>query len=909
MHVLLAGTVVAGSANAQDASQSSPPGSEVEEVVVTGYRQSLEQSLDIKRSTAGAVDAIFAEDIADFPDTNLAESVQRVPGVSIDRVGGEGRQISIRGLSPEFSRVRINGMEALTTTSATDAVGTNRTRAFDFNVFASELFNQIAVRKTSSAEIDEGSLGATIDLFTARPLDFEGFKFVSSYQQGYNELSDKTDPRAVALVSMSNTDQTLGALFSVAYSRRQTREEGSQSGGWERNGNTNTDRWNSLPAGLSVEEQARVNNSVHARFPRYVNFEHDQDRLGLTGSVQWKPGDSTTVSLDVLHSKLDAERTEPFIEAISFARGNASGRRQTDVLDYEIDENGTMTYGLFNNVDVRSENRLDEWNTEFNQYSLTLDHEFSDRFKINALVGTSKSELDVERATTIILENFDNDNFVYDFRGNQKRPFISYGFDVTDPANWVVSEVRERPSTQGNEFDTARLDSSFQLNDTFTLKGGVSWKEYGFDVVAGQRDTTLPINNSSCALGRLPVTAAQGYQQGHGDNDLPAGMARSFFAADVRTLADAIGLYTNDACFPLRALAADVRHVTEKDLGYHVQVDFDTTLFGLPFRGDVGVRYVETDLTSTGLQTIGTNNVAVTADRKYDDTLPAVNLVLEPFDAFLVRGSFSKVMSRPPLASLSPGGSIGGFATPPTVTFGNPDLEPFRADAYDLSFEWYFAEEALVALALFRKDIDSFVVNDIDRAFWSTLGLPDSLLDQVPADPTMEFEVRRPVNGSGGKLEGFEIQYQQPFTFLPGPQWLSNFGTILNYTNVESKVNFANEGAAPRILNLVGLSEQSANVTLYYDNDTFSARVSMAYRDSFMRNATSRVPNDIDFTDESTYVDFSTSYKINDHFKVSLEALNLTDEYRTDLMDSTAERIDNYVHTGRQYYLGLQYSL
>ena len=180
VHVLLAGAMVAGTASAQEQSTSST--SAVEEVVVTGYRQSLEQSLDVKRTTAGAVDAIFAEDIADFPDTNLAESVQRVPGVSIDRVGGEGRQISIRGLSPEFSRVRINGMEALTTTSATDAVGTNRTRAFDFNVFASELFNQIAVRKTSSAEVDEGSLGATIDLFTARPLDFQGFKFVSSYQ-------------------------------------------------------------------------------------------------------------------------------------------------------------------------------------------------------------------------------------------------------------------------------------------------------------------------------------------------------------------------------------------------------------------------------------------------------------------------------------------------------------------------------------------------------------------------------------------------------------------------------------------------------------------------------------------------------------------------------------------------------
>jgi TonB-dependent receptor len=710
----------------------------------------------------------------------------------------------------------------------------------------------------------------------------------------------------VALVSMANDDQTFGALFSVAYSERRTREEGVQSGGWERNGNTATDRWNSVPAGLSATEVARINNSVHARFPRYVNFEHDQDRLGLTGSLQWKPGDATTLSFDVLHSKLDASRTEPFLEAISFARGNAAGRRQTDVLEYEVDANGTMTYGRFDNVDTRSENRLDEWNTEFNQYSLSMQHEFTDRFRIDALVGTSKSELEVERATTIILENFNSDNFVYDFRGDAKRPFISYGFDVSNPASWVVSEVRERPSDQTNEFDTGRIDTAFELNDTFTLKGGVSWKEYGFDVVAGARDTTLPIRSAGCSLDPIPLTAGQGYQANFGDNDLPAGMAQNFFAADVRSVANAIGLYTNEACFPLRAVAADVRNVKEEDLGYHLQVDFHTMLFGLPFRGDVGVRYVETDLTSTGLQVVNNANVPVTVDRKYDDTLPAVNLVLEPIQDLLVRAAFSKVMSRPPLASLSPGGSIGGFSTPPSVTFGNPDLEPFRADAYDLSVEWYFTEEALVALALFRKDIDSFVVNSIERAFWSTLGLPDSLLDQVPADPTMEFEVRKPVNGTGGKLEGFEVQYQQPFTF--GPAWLSNFGTILNYTNVESKVNFAAQGQTPEILNLVGLSEQSANATLYYDNDIFSARVSVAYRDSFLRTAAARVPNDIDFTDESTFVDFSTSYKVNDHFKVSLEALNLTDEYRTDLVDSTAERIDNYLHTGRQYYLGLQYT-
>lgn len=881
----------------------------LEEVVVTGFRQSLEQSLDLKRETTGMVDAIFAEDIADFPDLNLAESIQRIPGVAIDRVGGEGRQITIRGLSPEFSRVRINGMEALTTTSATDAFGTNRGRAFDFNVFASELFNQISVRKTSSAEVDEGSLGATIDLNTARPLDSAGFKFVTSYQQGYNDLADELDPRAVALVSMTNDAQTFGALFSVAYSKRSTLEEGGQSGGWEVNSNTATDRWDECPAcNNDAARRAAVDNAVHARFPRYASFEHDQERLGLTGSLQWRPADSTLLSFDVLHSKLDAERTEPFLEAISFARGNAAGRRATDVLDYEIDSNNTMVYGVFNDVDVRSENRLDVWNTEFNQYSLSLNQEFSDRFRVDALVGTSKSELEVEHATTIILENFDSDNYVYDFRGNSQAPYISYGFDVTNPANWVVSEVRERPSVQSNEFDTARLDGAFDLNEVFTLKGGVSWKEYGFDVNAAQRDRTLPINTAGCTLPQTALNGSQGHLTSFGqDTSIPAGVQRSFFVADIRAVADLLGLYSNDSCFPLVQSAADTRSVTEEDLGYHVQVDFRTEMFGLPFSGDVGVRYVETDMTSTGVQVVAGANVPVTVERTYSDTLPAVNLVLEARSDLLLRAAYSKVMSRPPLAALSPGGSIGGFAVPPTVTFGNPDLDPFRADAYDLSVEWYFAEEALIALALFRKDIESFTVNSRESLPWSALGLPDSLLDQVPAGPGDTFDVRTTVNGTGGKVEGYEIQYQQPFSFLPGPDWVRNFGTILNYTNVESKVNYGTD-AQPNIRNLNGLSEQSANATLYFDNDRFSARVSLAYRDSFQRNATSRAGNDIDYTDESTYVDFSTSYRISDHFKVSLEALNLTDEYRLDLMDTTAGRLENNLHSGTQYYVGLQYS-
>ncbi|HWK49163.1 MAG TPA: TonB-dependent receptor plug domain-containing protein, partial [Steroidobacter sp.] len=203
--------------------QSGQPTQEgaLEEIVVTGFRESLSLALDQKRASVGALDAIVAEDIADFPDLNLAESIQRVPGVSIARDAGEGRNISVRGLGPQFTRVRINGMEAMSANGGTDAAGgTNRDRSFDFNTFASELFNSITIRKTSAAELEEGSLGATVDLRSGRPFDYDGLTIVTSAQASYNDIQEDVDPRGAFLISNTFADGRFGALFSVAYTER-----------------------------------------------------------------------------------------------------------------------------------------------------------------------------------------------------------------------------------------------------------------------------------------------------------------------------------------------------------------------------------------------------------------------------------------------------------------------------------------------------------------------------------------------------------------------------------------------------------------------------------------------------------------------------------------------------------------
>src|SRR5690606_16430630 len=292
----------------------------VDEIVVTGFRSSLAAALNEKRNAAEAIDVILAEDIADFPDLNLAGAIQRIPGVAITRAAGEGRNSSVRGLGPDFTRIRINGMEALGTTGGTDSSGgTNRGRGFDFNVFASDLFNSITVRKSASADTEEGSLGATVDLEVARPFDYNGFAFAASGQIGWNDLSESNDPRGAFLISNTWANGTFGALLSVAYSGREAIEEGHSTVRWQ-GGNVGTG-----PGAV---------NAFTPRLPRYGILEHDQERLGVTASLQWRPADSTLITLDALYSDFSATRFEHFLQAPDFSAGGAGGRAGIVVLDH-----------------------------------------------------------------------------------------------------------------------------------------------------------------------------------------------------------------------------------------------------------------------------------------------------------------------------------------------------------------------------------------------------------------------------------------------------------------------------------------------------------------------------------------------------------------------------------------------
>ena len=883
---------------------------ELDTVTVTGYRASMERALDIKRGEAGVVDAIVAEDIGKFPDLNLAESLQRVPGVTITRDAGEGRNISVRGLNSDFTRVRLNGLEALTTTGGTDSSGgSNRSRGFDFNAFASELFSQVIVRKTPSAEIEEGSLGATVDLRTARPFDYDGFTLSAAAQMGFNDLSETANPRVSGLISNTWADGKFGALLSVAYSDRELIEEGNSTVRWDpssANGGFNA----------ASTAESRAASTFHPRIPRYQVMRHEQERLGVTGSLQFKPSSNTLFTLDGLYSRFDADRTEDYIEAVSFSRSGAAGKPQTVVRESEVDANGNLVYGVFDNVDIRSESRVDELSTEFQQINLSGEHRFSDSFKLSGLIGHSSSVHDNPVQTTIIMDKLDADNYVWDYRGNSRLPSFNYGtVDVNDPTGWKLAEIRLRPQWVENTYDTAQLDFAWNLSPNFTLKGGMQAKEYQFT----SREWRRASESSIPTLSQAQQDELNRHVSLAGIN--VSGNPSRWVVPDVDAYNQLLDIYSNSGIYAvsntLSGVAGNNRSVTEKNQGFYLQGDFSFDVGSVPVSGNVGVRHVKTEQNSDGFGVVAGALIPVSVSRDYSDTLPSLNLVAAVTPDFLVRFAAAKVMARPGLGNIGSGVTVSVSGGNRTITAGNPFLDPFRATTYDLGFDWYFNEGALLGVGLFYKDIESYVQTTRENRVFNTIpGLDPSLLAGTTALPTDEFIYNFPVNTSGGPLRGVELNYQQPFTFLPG-KW-SNMGLQLSYTYVDSQIQYTTSTGVPTIkTDLLGLSKHSYSGTLFYEGEQFSARVSLSQRDDYLttapgRNSSGALPvgpgnNDVEGTKGTTTVDASLSWKIDDQIQLTLEGINLTDEWNDQWLDSRADRSSVYTHTGRQYMIGIRY--
>ena len=964
-HAIALAVLALGSAGAQAQQAAS---SDTSTVVVTGIRAALESALNAKKQDKGIVDVIKAEDIAKFPDTNLAESLQRIPGVVIDRDAGEGRNITVRGLGADFTRVRINGIEALATTGGTDSSGgANRSRGFDFNVFAAELFNAITVRKSASADVDEGSLGATVDLQTARPLDFKtGLTATASLQGRFNDLSRSTDPRAAFLVANTFAGRRLGVLFSGAYSKRKLYEEGfstvrwdngASSGGWcAPTGATanpssstattcgpaaqNVPRLTGTPETIAAYDAARSSSNYHPRLPRYGRLTHEQERLGLTGSVQFKPAEGSLLTLDLMYAKLDATRQEDFLQAISFSRAlSGGGKPQTSVVDTAYASNGALLHGTYNGVDIRSESRFDELSTTFTQPTLTYEQEIGETLKLTARAGRAESKFRNPIQTTTTLDATNVNGYGLDFRGNDRLPAITYPFDVTQRdgalklltvpvatsgtqantiANTTSSEIRIRPQGADNRNDLLHLDLAWEaIPDKLTLRGGFDHKKYNFSTYEFRRvnqNDTIFAPAASTALASLTTTLT-GFGRGL---NLPAGTPTSWVIPDLNAIANAYDIYCNclksgpaggPGDFTLSSITngnarGNNRRVVETDQGGFLMADFDTRVAGMPLRGNAGVRYVQTKQVATGYLATG-GGTEVSVEQTYSDVLPSLNLAASVARDFIVRAAAAKVMARPQLGNLNPGGTISTTGTL-SITSGNPLLKPFRATTADVNAEWYFHRNGFLGVGVFHKDIDTYIQSLRTQIPYNQTGLPMSLL---PANFTGEevFQVTTPINTPGGKLNGFEINWQQPFTFLPGA--LKNAGLLLNYTQVKSKIAYQVSPTSATTItdDLLNMSPRSYNATVYYDDGTFSARLSGSYRSAFLTRVPGQNNNDVEGKNATLNVDLSLNYKVSERLTLTLEGLNLTNEANDQFISRARNSSVVYHVTGRELMAGLRY--
>ena len=946
-------------------------------VVVTGFRASLNSALNTKKNSDGIVDVIKAEDIAKFPDANLAESLQRVPGVALARGdGGEGKQITVRGLNAGFTRVRINGIEGVAATGASDINGsTNRGRGFDFSVFASELFNSLEVRKTSEAAVEEGSLGATVDLRTARPFDYKGRTVSIGGQAAYNELSEKTQPRITALLSdrWDTGFGKVGALVSGAFSKRRATEEGyeavellsaSADGGFcsplgaaPQNPANNAIKGitpsacgfgvprTSDPAAYSnvlgktdnyggtVALPAAGSGAFAPRIPRFRRSQTDYERTGITSAFQWRPNSDTEVNLDLMYGKFVNERRDNYIGAISFGRtlAQANGKPQTSILESHFDGNGSWDYGRFNGVDVRTEGLLDIYTTKFRQHVFSGSHKVTDTFKVSFLHGTSNANLNEPVRATVQFDAPNVNNFSWDFRNNRNVPAMNFGIDVANPNAFTFGPQEADGTVHGqfvgryldttNVLKTTEVNAAWELNDHLTARFGLSrraneWRN--LEIGSGGNGLTLPAGVTMADISRQ-IT---GFGSGLGGSGVPS----SWSAVDLDKFRAVYDIECHCAKVPgseYAVLNQANRNVTEKIDAVFAMVDFNYDLLGIGWRGNVGWRGAETTATSTAL--INVNGVLTpnTGVKKYRDWLPALNLTAQlPKDVFL-RFSAGKTLARPEYVDLAPSATVSQIAQ--SVSIGNPNLEPIRAKTYDLQAEWYYAKNALVSVGFFKKNINSFIQTVSERATYSSLGLPNALLEfggcsltGTPACPTLPdttVVVSRKVNTPGGPLNGLEFNLQAPFTFLPGI-W-SNFGLLANFTKVKSRITYITRVDNPntpanelltQTANFTGLSPRAHNLTLFYEDPRFSARVSAARRSSYLLAVLGDV-NGHDYTivDGSVNVDASLSYNLTPNLRVTVEGQNLGDTPLRYGRDTQRNDTLLYVHSGRSFVVGMNY--
>ncbi|USI72437.1 TonB-dependent receptor [Sphingomonas morindae] len=926
------------------ATQAAPGGGN--EIVVTGIRKSLQSATNAKRAAVGFTDSIFAEDIGKLPATNLAETLNRIPGVKLARdINGEGVQVSIRGLGPSFSKVLLNNTQiAIASDGGTTGFGGGN-REVDLDLFPSELFTRLDVLKSPVASTLEGGIAGTVNLRNARPFDTPGTHVTVVGQAQYSDSNGKAGPRG-AIVASHTFGDTFGVLVGVAGLQQKSRIDGFETVGWT-DGN--------IPTGVAGRADAGGNGFIYAptvpantgfglvpgapvdlaatsgvpldvlrtalipRLARNSLTTGTRSRISTLLALEWRPSDRLHFAFDGLYaySKRDFTR----LNMNWYVRNSAPGTSPTSTggmvpIDLTVDPNGVVTNGTFANSSFFLEADVFNQTTKFWNVNPSMTWQPTDTLKIDAQVNYGRSTFFREQP------QFDFQtppqsglNVFFDNTNGNPQPVITTNRDLGDPNlgwRWYrvnVQNVERKTNTKGAHFDVTW--GSKDVN----LKAGAAYDEAFRSIQAF--DNSVAFQTAVCGAtcdgttGSVPNSQVSQYLQrlsitdfGHLANG-PVGYT-SFIQPDLSALEQA----TNYASFrdnaPVTSGAVTggaVGNIREKTFGGYVELNGLTQILDRDLRINVGVRYFHTDQFVEGPIQVGNTFSTLSQKASYNDWLPSFNLTYDVTRRLKLRASASRAVTRADAGSLLPGLTFSDTSAQ-VATRGNPNLKPYTSNNIDLGGEYYTGGIGYVGVSYFRKDIDGFTAIQQSTVPFNSLGIDfntlqttqrDAINSRGGPDAALIF-VNQPVNLQKLLVRGVEVTWVQPLDFLVKGLGFSANGTRITQSSSDGLF-------AP------GIAPWSYNIQGFYENHGISISLNYVWND---KNVSANGPqNNVNVplvSDARGQLDLSAGYQLpwlNKAFRLTFDALNLTNQpIRTYFGYSNAAYSTYY--PGRQFLMGVR---
>jgi iron complex outermembrane receptor protein len=881
-------------------------------VQVTGIRRSIMSSVNTKQNSDSIVEAVSSEDLGKLPDVSIAESLARLPGLAAQRVDGRAQVIAIRGMSPDFAATLLNGREQ---------VSTGDNRGVEFDQYPSELLDSAVVYKTPDATVIGQGLSGTVDLRTVRPLSFREPRFTANVRGEYNSLGEQNYDGSDKgyRVSASYIDQfldnTVGLAIGVARLDSPFQEQHHKTWWWG-----NTDAWGAPPV------PGKPLNAVFWQGAEGWLRSRDQVRDGLMGVLEFKPNDDLHSTLDFYYSKFEQqESTRGLMWDQSPDWGNPCTRCITvsdPVLD-DLDGFPVVVGGTVGGV--RPIVRNDYNDRDDTLYSLGWKNEYnlSDTWKASTDLYYSHAKRSQTYLETYA-GNANTDSIGFDVPvGSPDFPDYSPGLDYADPNSIVLSD----PAGWGREgrMENTRQEDSItgirlELAKSFSA-GPFSGIDFGFAGTQRIKDKDSEVYFAQLKNGATSQVV---------DSDLiGAPTDLGYIGIDGSLAYDVRGAIDRYYDLVLTLDGNDLRKdftVTEQVETAYAKLDIDTSLNDrISLRGNVGVQFVRTDQSSEAFNLAGATVLGTfTRGTTYDDVLPSLNLVADFGDGWKMRLGAAKTLARPRIDDMRASAEASVCETGSTTCApgtwsgngGNPLLEPWRATSGDLSLEKYFGDASYVALALFYKDLESYIYNQTipDYDFSNFVNVTDT----VPISDFGNFTA--PANGGGGYMRGVELS-----TALEGglvSDALTGFGLLFNASYTETSIDPDPNDDSRNRATLPGLSKIVANLTAYYENNGFSARVSQRYRSEFQGEVTSLfAQRSYTAVLPENPIDFQVGYEFQPSSSLAgwgilFQVNNVTNEpYRTVQRSDFGDGGDfhttplEYNAYGRQYLLGITYKM